>query len=154
MKKMTAALALLVAFSLTGCANTDVFSGDVYTASQAKEARSITYGTIVSVRPVKIQAENQGIVGGIGGGALGGIAGNAIGGGRGQAIATVVGALAGAVGGSKIEEKMSQVNGAELVIKKDDGQEIVVVQKADSSFVAGKRVRIVGVGSDLNVSVL
>lgn len=154
MKKMTAALALLVAFSLTGCANTDVFSGDVYTASQAKEARSITYGTIVSVRPVKIQAENQGIVGGIGGGALGGIAGNAIGGGRGQAIATVVGALAGAVGGSKIEEKMSQVNGAELVIKKDDGQEIVVVQKSDSSFVAGKRVRIVGGGSDLNVSVL
>ena len=154
MKKMTAALALLVAYSLTGCANTDVFSGDVYTASQAKEARSITYGTIVSVRPVKIQAENQGIIGGIGGGALGGIAGNAIGGGRGQAIATVVGALAGAVGGSKIEEKMSQVNGAELVIKKDDGQEIVVVQKADSSFVAGKRVRIVGGGSDLNVSVL
>ena len=154
MKKMTATLALLVAFSVTGCANTDVFSGDVYTASQAKEARSITYGTIVSVRPVKIQAENQGIIGGIGGGALGGIAGNAIGGGRGQAIATVVGALAGAVGGSKIEEKMSQVNGAELVIKKDDGQEIVVVQKADSSFVAGKRVRIVGVGSDLNVSVL
>ena len=146
MKKMTATLALLVAFSVTGCANTDVFSGDVYTASQAKEARSITYGTIVSVRPVKIQAENQGIVGGIGGGALGGIAGNAIGGGRGQAIATV--------GGSKIEEKMSQVNGAELVIKKDDGQEIVVVQKADSSFVAGKRVRIVGGGSDLNVSVL
>ena len=69
MKKMTATLALLVAFSVTGCANTDVFSGDVYTASQAKEARSITYGTIVSVRPVKIQAENQGIVGGIGGGA-------------------------------------------------------------------------------------
>ena len=154
MKKMTATLALLVAFSVTGCANTDVFSGDVYTASQAKEARSITYGTIVSVRPVKIQAENQGIIGGIGGGALGGIAGNAIGGGRGQAIATVVGALVGAVGGSKIEEKMSQVNGAELVIKKDDGQEIVVVQKADSSFVAGKRVRIVGGGSDLNVSVL
>ena len=141
MKKMTATLALLVAFSVTGCANTDVFSGDVYTASQAKEARSITYGTIVSV-------------GGIGGGALGGIAGNAIGGGRGQAIATVIGALAGAVGGSKIEEKMSQVNGAELVIKKDDGQEIVVVQKADSSFVSGKRVRIVGGGSDLNVSVL
>ena len=49
---------------------------------------------------------------------------------------------------------MSQVNGAELVIKKDDGQEIIVVQKADSSFVARKRVRIVCGGSDLNVSVL
>ncbi len=147
------ALALLVAFSVTGCANTDVFSGDVYSASQAKEARSITYGTIVSVRPVKIQADNQGVVGTLGG-ALGGIAGSAIGGGRDQAIAAVVGAIGGAVAGSKIEEKMSQVNGAELVIKKDDGQEIVVVQKADSSFVAGRRVRIVGGGSNLNVSVL
>ena len=153
MKKTSMALALLVAFSVTGCANTDVFSGDVYSASQAKEARSITYGTIVSVRPVKIQADNQGVVGTLGG-ALGGIAGSAIGGGRDQAIAAVVGAIGGAVAGSKIEEKMSQVNGAELVIKKDDGQEIVVVQKADSSFVAGRRVRIVGGGSSLNVSVL
>ena len=147
------ALALLVAFSVTGCANTDIFSSDVYSASQAKETRSITYGMIVSVRPVKIQADNQGVVGTLGG-ALGGIAGSAIGGGRGQAIAAVVGVIGSAVAGSKIEEKMSQVNGAELVIKKDDGQELVVVQKADSSFVAGRRVRIVGGGSNLNVSVL
>ncbi|AGV12053.1 TPA: glycine zipper 2TM domain-containing protein [Haemophilus influenzae] len=154
MKKKTLVLAILTIFSVAGCTNTDIFSGDVYSASQAKEARSITYGTIVSVRPVKIQADNQGVVGTLGGGALGGIAGSAIGGGRGQAIAAVVGAIGGAVAGSKIEEKMSQVNGAELVIKKDDGQEIVVVQKADSSFVAGRRVRIVGGGSNLNVSVL
>lgn len=33
--------------------------------------------------------------------------------------------------GSKAEEKMSQVNGAELVIRKDNNEEIVVVQKAD-----------------------
>ena len=47
---------------------------------------------------------------------------------------------------------MSQVNGAELVIMKVDGQESVVVhKKADSSFVAGIRVRIVGDGSYLNV---
>lgn len=153
MKKMTVALVLAVALGATGCANTDIFSGDVYSADQAKEARSISYGTIVSVRPVKIQADNQGVIGTIGGGALGGIAGSAIGGGTGQAIATAVGAIAGAVAGSKIEEKASQVNGAELVIKKDDGKSIVVVQKADPSFVAGKRVQIVG-GSSLNVSVI
>ena len=153
MKKTSMALALLVAFSVTGCANTDVFSGDVYSASQAKEARSITYGTIVSVRPVKIQADNQGVVGTLGGGALGGIAGSTIGGGTGQAIATAVGAIGGAIIGSKAEEKMSQVNGAELVIRKDNREEIVVVQKADPSFQAGRRVRIVG-GSSLNVSVI
>lgn len=118
MKKKTLALAILTIFSVAGCTNTDIFSGDVYSASQAKEARSITYGTIVSVRPVKIQADNQGVIGTLGGGALGGIAGSAIGGGRGQVIAAVVGAIGGAVAGSKIEEKVSQVNGAELVIKK------------------------------------
>lgn len=153
MKKIKITAAVLAAFIATGCANTDIFSGDVYSADQAKEARSVSYGTILSVRPVKIQADNQGIIGTVGGGALGGIAGSAIGGGRGQAIATAVGAIAGAVAGSKIEEKASQVNGAELTIRKDDGQEIVVVQKSDNSFIAGRRVRIVG-GSSLNVSVI
>ena len=140
MKKVTVALALMMSIGLTGCANTDVFSGDVYTADQAKEARSISYGTIVSVRPVKIQADNNGVIGSVGGG-------------TGQAIASVVGAIGGAIVGSKIEEKMSQVNGAELVIRKDNREEIVVVQKADPSFKAGRRVRIVG-GSSLNVSVI
>ena len=65
----------------------------------------------------------------------------------------VIGAIGGAIAGSKIEEKMSQVNGAELVIRKDNREEIVVVQKADPSFKAGRRVRIVG-GSSLNVSVI
>ena len=153
MKKITIALALAITLGVTGCANTDIFSGDVYSADQAKEARSIEYGTLISVRPVKIQADNKGVIGTVGGGALGGIAGSAIGGGRGQAIATAVGAVAGAVAGSKIEEKASQVNGAELVIRKDNGKSIVVVQKEDSSYVAGKRVQIVG-GSTLNVSVI
>lgn len=155
MKKVTVALALMMSIGLTGCANTDIFSGDVYEAGQAKEARSISYGTIVSVRPVKIQADNPGVIGTVGGGALGGIAGSTIGGGTGQAIATAVGAIGGAIIGSKAEEKMSQVNGAELVIRKDNDnrEEIVVVQKADPSFKAGRRVRIVG-GSSLNVSVI
>ncbi|BFU59994.1 MULTISPECIES: glycine zipper 2TM domain-containing protein [Rodentibacter] len=153
MKKVTVALVLAAALSVTGCANTDIFSGDVYSADQAKEARSISYGTLVSVRPVKIQADNPGVIGSVGGGAIGGIAGSTIGGGRGQAIATAVGAIAGAIVGSKIEEKAGQVNGAELVIKKDDGKSIVVVQKSDPKFIAGKRVQIVG-GSSLNVSVI
>lgn len=153
MKKLTIALALIASLGMTGCANTDIFSGDVYSANQSKEARSISYGTIVSSRPVKIQADNQGVVGTIGGGALGGVAGSTIGGGSGRAVATAVGAIAGAIIGSKVEEKASQVDALELVIKKDDGNEIVVVQKADASLKPGARVRIVG-GSNLNVSAL
>ena len=139
MRRITLALSVLLSLGLVGCANTDELSGSVYTADQAKEARSISYGTIVSTRPVKIQADNQGVIGTIGG--------------SGQAIASAIGAVAGAVIGSKIEEKVSQVNALEMVIKKDDGKEIVVVQKAESNLIPGARVRIVG-GSTLNVSAL
>ena len=150
MKKI--AFAVLMSLTLVGCANEDIYGGNVYSGDQAKEARSISYGTIVSTRPVKIQADNQGVLGTIGGGAIGGIAGSGIGGGTGQAIAAV-GAVAGAVIGSKVEEKASQVSALEMVIKKDDGKEIVVVQKAEANLVPGARVRIVG-GSRLNVSAL
>lgn len=150
---MTLALAVLTSVSLVGCANTDIYSGSVYEGNQAKETRSVSYGTIVSVRPVKIQADNQGIIGTVGGGALGGIAGSSIGGGTGQAIATAVGAIAGAVIGSKVEEKASQVDALELTIRKDNGQEIVVVQKQDPTLTVGRKVRIVG-GSTVNVSAL
>ena len=151
MKKI--ALAILMSLTLVGCANEDIYGGNVYSGAQAKEARSLSYGTIVSTRPVKIQSDNQGVVGTIGGGAIGGIAGSAIGGGTGRALATAVGAVAGAVVGSKVEEKASQVSAIEMVIRKDDGKEIVVVQKAEANLVPGARVRIVG-GSRLNVSAL
>ncbi|WP_439258352.1 glycine zipper 2TM domain-containing protein [Lonepinella sp. BR2271] len=153
MKKITLALALFTAIGVTGCANTDIYSGDVYSGNQSKEARSISYGTIVSARSVKIQADNQGVIGTVGGGVLGGVAGSTIGGGSGQVLASAVGAIAGAMIGSKVEEKASQVDSLELVIKKDDGSEIVVVQKYDASLTVGRKVRIVG-GSTLNVSAM
>lgn len=154
MKKFGLATMLMASLALVGCANTDIYGGDVYRGDQAKEARSIGYGTIVSVRDVKIQADSSGVLGTVGGGVIGGIAGSGIGGGTGQAIATAVGALAGSVIGSKVEEKASQVSSLEMVIRKDDGKEIVVVQKKESGFVPGKRVRIVGSNADLNVSLL
>ncbi|WP_373819161.1 glycine zipper 2TM domain-containing protein [Glaesserella sp.] len=154
MKKCGLAAAFMSGLLLVGCANTDVYGGNVYRGDQAKEARSISYGTIVSVREVKIQAENPGIIGPVGGGVVGGIAGSAIGGGRGEALAAAVGAIAGAMIGSKVEEKASQVTALEMVIRKDDGKEIAVVQKKEEGFVPGKRVRIVGSSSDLNVSIL
>lgn len=154
MKKFGFAAALMAGLTLVGCTNTDIYSGSVYRGEQAKEARSISYGTIVSVREVKIQADSPGVIGTVGGGVLGGIAGSGIGGGTGQAIATSVGAIAGAVIGNTVEQKVSQVSSLEMVIRKDDNKEIVVVQKKEDGFVPGKRVRIVGSNSDLNVSLL
>jgi len=122
MKKI--AFAVLMSLTLVGCANEDIYGGNVYSGDQAKEARSISYGTIVSTRPVRIQADNQGVIGTVGGGAIGGVAASGIGGGTGQVLASAIGAVAGAVIGNKIEEKASQVNGLEMVIRKDDGREI------------------------------
>ncbi|OOS01996.1 hypothetical protein B0186_01150 [Canicola haemoglobinophilus] len=153
MKKISLSFAILLSLGIAGCANEDIYSGNVYNGTEAKEARSISYGTIVSSRPVKIQSNNQNVIGSVGGGVLGGIVGSGIGGGTGQAIATAVGAIAGAMIGSKVEEKASQVNALELVIRKNNGQEIVVVQKYDPSLVPGAKVRIVG-GSTLNVSAM
>lgn len=154
MKKLGLTVALVASLGLAGCANTDVYSGSVYTSSQAKEARSIGYGTIVSVRDVQVQANSSGVVGTVGGGVAGGAVGSTIGGGSGRAIATAVGAIAGAAIGNTIEQKANLVNALEMVIKKDDGNGIVVVQKKEDGFVAGKRVRIVGSASNLNVSLL
>ena len=151
MKKI--ALAVLVGLAVTGCANTDVLGGDVYTEGQAKAAQNVTYGRIVTSRPVKIQAESSGVVGTVGGGVIGGVAGSAIGGGTGKAIASAIGAVAGAVVGNQVEQKVNQANALELEIKKDDGQTIVVVQKYDAKLVPGARVRIVG-NSKLNVSAM
>ncbi len=46
----------MVGLSLVGCVNNDTLSGDVYTASEAKQVQNVSYGTIVNVRPVQIQA--------------------------------------------------------------------------------------------------
>ncbi len=42
----------IAAVTLAGCAN-ESMSGDVYSASQAKQVQTVTYGTLVSVRPVR-----------------------------------------------------------------------------------------------------
>lgn len=39
----------LMGLSLAGCVNNDSLSGDVYTASEAKQVQNVTYGTIVNV---------------------------------------------------------------------------------------------------------
>lgn len=141
------------ALTLAGCANTAPYSGNVYTGNQAKTAQNVTLGTITALRQVQIQADSraQGLLGTVGGGAIGGILGNKIGGGSGRKIATVVGAVGGAVAGTAAEERINRVSAWEIEVRKEDGQSIIVVQKADQPFQVGQRVRIVGSGSNASV---
>ncbi|PLR41606.1 hypothetical protein CYR55_01885 [Chimaeribacter californicus] len=144
----------LTGVTLTGCVNDSALSGDVYTADQAKQVQNVTYGTIVSTRAVQIQGgEESNVIGAIGGAVLGGFLGNTIGGGSGRGLATAAGAVAGGVAGQGVQGALNRSNGVELEIRKDDGNTIMVVQKADASkFSVGQRVSLASSGSTVTVS--
>ncbi|GKW14808.1 glycine zipper 2TM domain-containing protein [Pectobacterium brasiliense] len=144
----------LAGITLAGCANTSTLSGDVYSASEAKQVQTVTYGTIVSMRPVQIQAgEDSNVIGALGGAVLGGFLGNTIGGGSGRSLATAAGAVAGGVAGQSATGAMNRTQGVELEIRRDDGSTIMVVQKqGDTKFSAGQRVAMASNGRSITVS--
>ncbi|ALM51874.1 glycine zipper 2TM domain-containing protein [Halomonas huangheensis] len=144
-------LALSV-LTLAGCANTSQYSGNVYSGQGAQTAQSVELGTISALRQVQIQGESSGILGSGGGAVLGGLLGHQVGGGSGKDIATAVGAIGGAVAGSKAEQAANRTAAWEMEIRKDSGQTVVVVQKADQAFQVGQRVRLIGSGSRLSVA--
>ena len=95
--------ALLVAIA-AGCAS--VGSSD-YSRSEARVVQTVAYGTIESVRPVRL-SEDKPIVGTVAGAALGGLLGNSIGHGGGRAAATVIGAVGGGIAGNAIERHVDR----------------------------------------------
>lgn len=146
-----AAMSLL---TLAGCTNTSPYSGDVYSDQQTKSAQNVTYGTLVSVRPTKIQADSRtgGLLGGGTGALIGGVLGNQVGGGSGRKIATAAGAIGGAMAGTKVEDNANLIDAVELEVRTENGKDLVVVQKADRRFQAGDRVRLIGTGSNVSVA--
>jgi outer membrane lipoprotein SlyB len=98
--------------AITGCANSDVYSGDVYTKDRAKQVQTVSYGTILSTRPVKIQADENSLIGTIGGAVVGGLLGSTIGGGRGSDIAAAGGAIAGAAAGKAAGTNSTRLTGS------------------------------------------
>ncbi|SFT61885.1 outer membrane lipoprotein SlyB [Kosakonia arachidis] len=152
---MLRALAVsLIGLTLAGCVNNDTLSGDVYSASEAKQVQNVTYGTIVNVRQVQIQGgDNNNVIGAIGGAVLGGLLGNTVGGGTGRSLATAAGAVAGGVAGQSVQGAMNKTQGVELEIRKDDGNTIMVVQKqGNTHFSAGQRVVMASNGRQVTVS--
>ncbi|EPK7406482.1 outer membrane lipoprotein SlyB [Klebsiella aerogenes] len=140
----------MIGLTLAGCVSSSGLSGDVYTASEAKQVQSVTYGTIVHTRAVQIQSgDDSNAIGAV----LGGFLGNTIGGGTGRSLATAAGAVAGGVAGQGVQGAMNKTQGVELEIRKDDGNTIMVVQKqGNTPFSVGQRVAIAGSGSQVTVS--
>jgi outer membrane lipoprotein SlyB len=144
MKKMksTAILViiLIVAAYVSGCASSR--SGQVYSRDEARQVQTVENGTVESVKPVTIEGTKT-PVGTVAGGVAGGVLGSTVGSGSGRTVATVIGALAGAAAGTAAEEGITRKQGLEIVVRKDNGQTIVIVQEADMQIAAGDRVRII-----------
>ncbi|NCG53232.1 glycine zipper 2TM domain-containing protein [Serratia fonticola] len=153
MTKTIIALTIAAAI-LSGCSANRTSSGDTFTASQARQAHFVTYGTLVSVRPVTIQGgDGNSAAGAIGGAVVGGFLGNTVGGGSGRSLATAAGAVGGAAAGSGIQSAMNRSAGVELEVRRDDGINIVVVQaQGTTQFRTGQRVALVTNGSATTVS--
>lgn len=134
-------LSLLTCLYLAGCA--DDLSGDTYSRDDARKPMDVSYGTIIDVRPVKIEGDRN-FLGQGGGAVIGGMAGNTMGGGSGRGLATAIGAVAGAVAGGAAQEGMTRAQGAEITVRLDNGSSIAVVQEVQAlnEFVSGQRVRL------------
>jgi outer membrane lipoprotein SlyB len=139
---------------LNGCAANNTASGDTFTAGQARQMHIVTYGTLVSVRPITIQGGNgQNVLGTVGGGVIGGMLGNSVGGGNGRNLATAAGAIGGAAAGNSIQNAANRSNGVELEVRRDDGSTIMVAQALGTSqFHVGQRVAVATNGNTTTVS--
>ena len=133
-------LMAVIAVVMTGCASSR--SSQVYSRDEARQVQTVENGTVESVKEVMIEGTKTPI-GTAAGGVAGGVLGNTIGSGSGRTVATVLGALAGAAAGTMAEEGITRKAALEIIVRKDNGQTIVVVQEADVMIAAGDRVRII-----------
>jgi len=135
----------------TGC--TSNLTGDSYSRDEARTVQTVRYGTIESLRPVKLEGTKTPI--GTGAGAVvGGIAGSGVGGGRGSAVAAVIGAVAGGMLGAAAEEGITRAQGVEITVREDDGNMRAYVQEVEPNqvFRVGQRVRIMTVNGTSRIA--
>jgi outer membrane lipoprotein SlyB len=137
-----AQLALALAIVLTplaACAPTN--TNTTYAANEIGRTADVTYGVIVSMRPVTVQAQNTGI-GALGGAAVGATAGSFIGRNdvRANILGAVAGGLVGAVAGNAVEKSVNTGDAVEFIIRQDDGSTVSVVQTNEDGFRPGDRV--------------
>ncbi len=131
---------MVIGLLFTGCAPSR--SGQVYSRDHAMQAQTVQNGTVESVKQVTLEGTKSG-AGTVGGAVAGGVLGSTIGRHEGKTVATVLGALVGAAAGTAAEEGLTKKAALEIVVNKDNGETIVVVQEADVMISPGDRVRII-----------
>lgn len=140
MKIAPLTLAAVAALAVAGCAAPPRGGAD-YRGYETRQAQTVQFGVVESVRNVRINATESG-VGATSGAVLGGIAGSTIGQGRGSVAGAVAGAVIGGIAGQAIERDANLRPGIEITVKLEGGRMIAVVQEADENFRPGDRVRV------------
>jgi outer membrane lipoprotein SlyB len=140
MKRLIIAALFAPAVALTACAS---LSPQEYSAADARSVESVQFGSVVSVRPVRINGGDNAPVGTLAGAAVGGLLGSTIGHGSGSAAAAILGAVGGGLAGNALERNATTQNGEEVVVRLDNGQTIAVVQGGWQDFATGQRVQVV-----------
>ena len=137
------ALAAVLAAVLGVAACAPHNTNTTYTGQDIGRTASVSFGTIVSTRPVVVQSQGTG-VGALGGAAAGGVAGSFIGNNdvRGNILGAIGGAVIGGLVGNAVEGQVGQGQAVEFIIREDTGQTISVVQTNEENFQPGERVVI------------
>ena len=111
-----------------------------YTGADIGRSAPVSYGVIVSMRPVTIQGGQSG-VGTFGGAAAGATAGSFIGGDpRMRILGAIGGAIVGGLAGSAAEGALSTGQAVEFIIREDTGQTVSVVQTNEENFRPNERI--------------
>ncbi|MCG9711656.1 glycine zipper 2TM domain-containing protein [Shewanella insulae] len=110
-----------------------------YERNQAVPVEKVEYGHVISVRNITqsqlVEDRNQGWRT-FGGALIGGVIGHQFGGGSGQDVATVLGALiGGGLGHSSGGDYYQKLKLVELMIRYEDGQEVMVIQDFDPGMI-------------------
>jgi len=142
----------LASIIFTGCAAQQT-SPNSYRSSEALRTGSAEVVTVIRLRQVTIidsdgySSANSGIPGVVGA-LVGGLLGaRVIGGGNGRYVA---GAMSGTVSAVLAQGVASQLNrraGVEVVVRKENGSQIVLTQDADQQFTTGEQLYLVSSGN-------
>lgn len=132
---------LLLAAALSACARPP--APNTYSRQQMGREATVEHGVILSLREVGISGTNSG-VGASSGAVAGGVAGSYAGGDtRTNIIGAVGGAVAGGLVGAAAESELTKAKATEFLIRKDNGDTVVLVQMNDDKLAEGERVMLI-----------
>ena len=144
-------LTIAVAISIISSCSTSSMRPDIVDRSTAQKAQSVVFGVIENVTKVTIEGDRE--LGSLAGGVIGGAVGRSN---SDEEIESGVGAILGTLIGSKVGAEIgssdTKIDGVELLILKDSGKYISIIQEAaDFNFQAGQAVKIVMSGGKSRV---